>query len=150
MSSAPRPGRIHGSCVSHQGRGALIIGGSGSGKSSLALRLVALGAELVADDQVDLSVEGDHVVAASPEPIRGLLEVRGAGLLRVRTVDTTRLILAVDMDASTDARLPPLRQFCITSLCLPLIAGKNLPNLESLVMACLRQGDEPLFQDPDA
>ena len=42
---------LHASCVSINGNGVLICGSSGSGKSSLAINLIALGAELVADDR---------------------------------------------------------------------------------------------------
>ena len=45
---------LHGSAVAFGARGLLILGGSGSGKSSLALRLVQHGAALVADDRVEI------------------------------------------------------------------------------------------------
>ena len=125
------------------------LGPSGSGKSRATLDLLAHGATLVSDDQVHVEPRDGVLVARAPDPLRGLLEVRGAGLLRVATIPEARLILAVDLAARTEARLPPLRQFCITDLCVPLIAGENLPNLVSLVMACLRYGDEPLIRDPD-
>jgi len=42
---------LHASCVCLEGRAVLIRGASGSGKSGLALQLIALGAALVADDR---------------------------------------------------------------------------------------------------
>src|SRR3954464_16020561 len=71
--------RMHGSCVSRNGEAVLLIGPSGSGKSDLVLRLLAQGFELVADDQVDLA-DG---AASPPEPLAGLLEVRGLGIVRL-------------------------------------------------------------------
>ena len=45
---------MHATCVHINGSGVLIVGRSGSGKSSLAIKLLALGAKLVADDQCKL------------------------------------------------------------------------------------------------
>ena len=44
MSREPETINLHASAVALDGRGALILGASGSGKSGLALRLMALGA----------------------------------------------------------------------------------------------------------
>ena len=44
---------LHASCIAVHGRGVLILGPSGAGKSSLALQLMALGADLVADDMIE-------------------------------------------------------------------------------------------------
>ena len=57
---------IHGTCVAIGGAGALLLGPSGSGKSDLALRLIDQGAELVADDRVELRVAGAQVLASAP------------------------------------------------------------------------------------
>ena len=59
---------VHASCVTVQGRGVLITGASGSGKSALALSLMALGADLVADDRVILSLDRGRVMASAPVP----------------------------------------------------------------------------------
>ncbi len=64
----------HASCVAYGGRGVLILGASGRGKSALALRLMALGAVLVADDRTDLCREGDSVMARAPDAIKGMIE----------------------------------------------------------------------------
>ncbi|HEY3778477.1 MAG TPA: hypothetical protein VGL35_10510 [Rhizomicrobium sp.] len=84
---------IHGSCVivgragepfgAPADTGVLLLGESGAGKSDLALRLVALGAILVADDRCDLFVSGGALRARAPGSIRGLMEVRGVGLVRL-------------------------------------------------------------------
>ena len=149
MTADPAQDRVHGTCVAFEGRGALLVGSSGSGKSGLALDLMAYGASLVADDQVLLTTKEGDLWATAPDAVRGMIEARGAGLVRVRVETRAKLAFVVDLDSETDARLPQPRQFCITDTCLPLIAGKNLPNLGSLVMACLRYGDVPLIRDPD-
>lgn len=63
--------------------GVLLVGASGSGKSDLALRLIAAGAELVADDRSDLFVRRGSLYAKAPARLAGLLEVRGIGILEL-------------------------------------------------------------------
>ena len=58
-----------------------MIGPSGAGKSALALQLLALGAELVADDRTDIIRQGDHLIADVPQAIAGMIEARGMGIL---------------------------------------------------------------------
>ncbi|PJK27772.1 HPr kinase/phosphorylase [Minwuia thermotolerans] len=74
---------LHATCVEVDGVAVLFEGPSGSGKSDLALRLVAEGARLIADDRTALSAAGGRLRARAPEPIRGFLEVRGLGIVRL-------------------------------------------------------------------
>jgi len=144
------PGALwHASCVAYHDRGVLILGASGSGKSALALALIALGAELVADDRVWLDAAGGALVARAPERIRGLIEARGVGLVNLTARAEARIALAVDLDAQTAERLPDLREFCITAACVPLIAGKNKPNLHHILMSWLRTGTYPILVTPE-
>ena len=59
-----------------------IRGASGSGKSDLALRLIANGAELIGDDQVELEKRQENVFAGAVEAIRGHDEQAEAGARR--------------------------------------------------------------------
>ena len=72
---------LHASCVALDGRGVLILGRSGAGKSSLALELMALGARLVADDRTVLHADDGAPVASCPPAILGKIEARGVGIL---------------------------------------------------------------------
>ncbi len=78
---------VHGTVIALETAGAdwcgvLLRGPSGSGKSDLALRMIAGGARLVADDQVRVSIDAaGRVLAAPPASLRGMLEVRGLGLI---------------------------------------------------------------------
>lgn len=89
--------RLHASCVSIGSGGVLLVGKSGSGKSDLALRLMAKGAMLVADDQVILRAEGDRLIASVDESIRGLLEIRGVGLVRYPVANNVPVRLVVEL-----------------------------------------------------
>ena len=126
-------GLCHGSCVDVDGAGVLILGASGSGKSSLVIELLALGARLVGDDQVQLSAASDGIRACGPERLRGLVEFRHVGLLQAKPVAETTLKLVVDLDQPEPDRLPPHRNVTIDKFVLQLIFGKDVPHL---AMAC--------------
>lgn len=97
---------VHATTVSVEGRGLLIIGPSGSGKSALALQLIALGAKLVADDRTILSKGPDGLLANCPIAIQGMIEARGMGILQLPFVDTSPICLAVDLGQTEKDRLP--------------------------------------------
>lgn len=98
---------VHGTCVAFGTAGILLRGPSGSGKSDLALRLIAAGASLVADDQVMLDDVGDSVIACAPPALAGLLEVRGLGIVRMTPGPPVRLWLVADLSTPDGvARMP--------------------------------------------
>jgi len=94
--------RMHGSCVSRNGNAVLVVGPPGSGKSDLALRLLARGFDLVADDQVDIC---DGIVSC-PVELAGLLEARGLGIVRLPYCKQANLALIIELGGAT-VRLPP-------------------------------------------
>ena len=96
--------RVHASCIAFEGRGVLLRGPSGSGKSDLALRAVEAGAELVADDLVMLGLRGGQVWAGPLPQAGGRLEVRGVGIVRLPALDGAPLVLIADLAAPE--RLP--------------------------------------------
>ena len=115
---------IHASCVSWQDKGILILGQSGSGKSDLSLRLIQeYDALLVADDRVDLNVSHETIVASSPQPLVGMLEVRGIGILKPPHVDRTSLDIVVELvsDPKKVDRLPHEEYWGFGGIKLPLI-----------------------------
>lgn len=105
---------IHASAVAVGSSGLLICGRSGAGKSSLALELIALGANLVADDQVLLTEKDGGLLMSAPPSIDGMIEARGLGLISVPTQPAWACFL-VDMDKTETDRLPELRETVIRS-----------------------------------
>lgn len=77
---------IHGVLVDVHGVGVLITGESGIGKSETALELIKRGHRLVADDAVEVVKIGDRLSGRAPEVVRHLLEIRGLGILDIRTL----------------------------------------------------------------
>ncbi|WP_424932833.1 HPr kinase/phosphorylase [Amaricoccus macauensis] len=132
---------LHASAVSMEGRGLLVLGKSGAGKSGLALRLMALGARLVSDDRVILEARADGVLmATAPGQIAGLIEARGVGLLQVDPVSSARIVLAVDLDTRPEARLPQDRCITIMGCELELISGRDVPNMDAILAILLQEG----------
>ncbi|WP_439599420.1 HPr kinase/phosphorylase [Falsiroseomonas sp.] len=120
---------LHGSCVALDEQGVLILGPSGSGKSDLVLRLLGRGWDLVADDQVELAVEGDALRASAPAPLRGLLEIRGLGLMQdLPTVQDIPLRLVAQLlpEGAALARLPEPSSYQALGLTLPMVALHGL------------------------
>ncbi len=74
---------MHGVFLSIHGKGVIIKGDSGIGKSEIALDLIQRGHILIADDCVELSHVGNTIVGKSPEVLSNLLEIRGIGVIDV-------------------------------------------------------------------
>ncbi|MGR3496562.1 HPr kinase/phosphorylase [Citreimonas sp.] len=117
----PQPATLHASAVALNGRGLLIRGASGSGKSGLALQLMALGASLVSDDRTVVSRAGAQVRLNAPDTIRGRIEARGVGILNADAVRDATLVAVVDLDTPEAERLPPHRVTDILGVAVALI-----------------------------
>ncbi len=99
--------RMHATCVALGRAAVLLRGPSGAGKSDLALRLIDAGARLVADDQVELAVEGGRLVARAPAAIAGKMEVRGVGIVPAPALTEAPVALIADLvPAGAAERLP--------------------------------------------
>jgi len=134
---------MHGVFMDILGLGVLITGESGLGKSELGLELISRGHGLVADDAVDFARLGpDYIEGRCPVILRNLLEVRGLGLLDIRTIfgETAvrrklKLRLIVQLVRRNDGefeRLPLDAQFIdvlgtqIRTVKIQVAAGRNL------------------------
>lgn len=107
---------VHGTCVAFGRTGALLRGPSGAGKSDLALRFIFLARRgpaaleaplLVADDQVLVARSERGLVAQAPSSLRGLLEVRGIGIVEVKPAPEADLVLLVDLVAPDQVERMP-------------------------------------------
>ena len=92
---------IHGVLVDVYGVGVLIMGESGIGKSEAALELIKRGHRLVTDDVVEIrKVSDDTLVGTAPDITRHLIELRGIGIVDVKTlygVQSVRETQAIDL-----------------------------------------------------
>ena len=120
------------------GRGVLILGASGAGKSGLALRLIAQGARLVADDRVVLSRRGARLIARAPATLAGLIEARGVGILALPPLQEAEVALAVDLDRAAAARMPQQDTIAYLGVSVELISGRGVPNLDAVLTVFLQ------------
>lgn len=136
----------HGVLLDVLGMGVLITGESGVGKSELALELISRGHGLVADDVVELRRIGPETLEGFCPPIlRDYLEVRGLGLLNIRTIfgetavrrrKNMKLIVHLERSSGSDIssveRLPlsnlneDILNVNIRKVTIPVAAGRNL------------------------
>lgn len=129
---------IHASCVAVNGRGVLIIGASGTGKSALALQLIAYGADLIADDQTQITLQDQQLIASCPARLSGMIEARGVGLLHSTPSASAILALVVDLDQTETHRLPPKRITSLLGLSLPLVLGVKSNHFPASVLCYLK------------
>lgn len=135
----------HGVFLDVLGMGVLITGASGVGKSELALELISRGSGLIADDVVELHRVGPETIEGRcPMLLRDFLEVRGLGVLNIRTIfgeaalrPRKNLKLIVHLERPGADLVPlerlPLRPGAedimgvdIVKVTVPVSAGRNL------------------------
>lgn len=123
---------IHGTVISYQGMGCVLTGAPGVGKSRLAQEAIALGARLVADDRVQLTVQSGLLVAAAPAPLMGILEMRGIGIIRVGDALARQVLhLVVELDPTADAPLPEPDQVELQGITLPRLRLAPPPRISA-------------------
>ena len=100
---------IHATLVVLNGKGVLLTGKSGSGKSDLALRMIVEHqAQLVADDRVDLILKNGKLYGSAPEQLLGKLEIRNVGICEFPAVNEVEISLYVELcdDKKNIERMP--------------------------------------------
>jgi HPr kinase/phosphorylase len=137
---------VHGCLVDVQGIGVMVQGDSGSGKSEAVIGLLQRGASLVADDVVELyHITPQTLEARCPEMLKDFLEVRGLGMLNIRTIfgetavrTRKNLKLIVQLERPVQGQVPGLERLplhattdeimgvAIRKVQLPVAAGRNL------------------------
>jgi HPr kinase/phosphorylase len=126
--------------------GVLITGASAIGKSELALELISRGNGLVADDIVELyRISPDTIEGRCPTVLREFLEVRGIGVLNIRTIfgetavrPRKLLKLMVNLEDHSDEQFSELDRLQVDAtyqeilgvpirkVTIPVAAGRNL------------------------
>jgi len=143
---------IHASCVAIGNHGVLLLGPSGAGKSDLALRLIDGGAKLVADDRTLLFLAKGVLHAKAPASIRGLLEIRGVGIVKLPLRSNVKIALVVRLGRE-GARLPshgvyrPPAALAPTTLPPQIGLDARFASTPAKIRAALAAFSQGLFQD---
>jgi len=137
---------LHGVFLDVLEMGVLITGASAIGKSELALELISRGNGLVADDIVELyRISPDTIEGRCPAVLRDFLEVRGIGVLNIRTIfgetavrprKLLKLIVHLEDHSNeafseldrlkVDANFQEVLGVPIRRVTIPVAAGRNL------------------------
>ena len=143
---------IHASCVAIGAQGVLLLGKSGAGKSDLALRLIDDGAILVADDRTILFTRRGALCARAPGSIKGLLEIRGLGIVELKSRPNVKVSLVVQLGREGE-RLPVHRLYrpppplCVTAAPPQIALNGTYPSAPAKVRAALAAFSKGLFRD---
>ncbi len=131
---------LHATCVAFDAKAIVITGRSGSGKSSLALQLISLGAVLVSDDQTRITRVDGMVVAHAPCRLAGVIEARGIGLLQVPYQQDALVQLVVDLDGDAPSRLPERREINLLGNMIDTIYKVDGPHFPMALKALVLGG----------
>lgn len=130
--------RLHASAAAWCGRGILVRGVSGAGKSALIAELLAAGAHLVADDLVQIERRQGRLYA-TPVAETGLIELRGNGIFRLATTVGVPVTLCVELAVEIGSeRLPAVATARIAGVELPrLQLGRDAPAAVAQILIAL-------------
>lgn len=134
---------LYGVMLDIYGKGVMITGKSGLGKSEVALDLIKRGHMLVADDRVDCVRVHNDIICTAPKLLKKRLEIRGLGIVDVMRLfgansflDKTKLDFIIDLEKPCDMgevdRLNPINEMRdvlgvqIPKLVIPVTEGKTL------------------------
>ena len=128
---------VHGTAVSIDGKGLLILGQSGSGKSQLALALITHGAKLISDDQVILVNTESEITLSAPKSISGKIEARFVGILKMPVL-IAPLYLVIDLDQKELDRLPKKKFVTYFNKKIPALNANGIKKLEYSLIPLLK------------
>ncbi len=126
------------------GKGVLLVGESGMGKSETALELIRRGHILIADDRVDVQHIHNKIFGHAPEIIKGMLEIRGIGIIDVekmfgasalgekKQIDLVIQLAQYDPESEYNRigdeaqRFTRVMDVLVPTVILPISAGRNV------------------------
>lgn len=135
---------ISGVLLNVYGKGVLLTGESGMGKSETALELIRDNQVLISDDRVDVQHMHNGIYGHAPEITKGLLEIRGIGIIDVEKMfgasvlgNSSKIDLVINMQkydseyaydrigGSEQAHFTNILNVMIPTIILPISAGRN-------------------------
>ncbi len=147
---------LHGVLLNVYGKGVLIVGESGMGKSEIALELIRRGHLLVADDRVDVARIHNKITGKAPELLDGMLEIRGIGIIDVEKMfggasllEETEIHLVIHLEkfvhgkeykrvGNEEEQVYPILDLNIPMIVLPVKEGRSMGVLIEAVVTNFR------------
>ncbi|WP_026389362.1 HPr(Ser) kinase/phosphatase [[Acholeplasma] multilocale] len=148
---------VHGSLVNIFGKGIMVIGQSGIGKSEITLELVKHNHLFVGDDRIILTNKGNKIFGKSHPILKNLVEVRGIGIIDVSKtngyqiiMDETPLDMVIELfkfgtngvdDSERIGREPALKNVLgvnVPHMKIPVSSGRNISNIIESAVAQLK------------
>jgi len=134
---------VHGSLSDINGVGVLLTGSSGMGKSETAIELINRGHRIIADDAVIVKKIRKELVGQAPERIKHFIEVRGLGIIDVKSMygvgavlesEYIDLVIKLDKDADlaeydrlgTNDDTYEILGIALPQISVPVLPGRNL------------------------
>ncbi len=131
---------MHATSVYINGKGIIIFGKSGAGKSNLAIKLISFGAKLISDDQTQLELNKNKIFLRKPDTTPNFIEARGIGLIEVPQVTSAELFCFVKITEIELKRLPYEKQKYCFGKKVKMIEFNPSYNNESSLFLGLRYG----------
>jgi len=131
---------LHASSVEIDGKGVVILGKSGSGKSNLAIKLISMGAKLISDDQTYFKLKDNKIIISKPKTTPNFIEARGIGLIKTPMVMSAKLFCFVNITNIELERLPyEEKKYCFGKK-IKMVGFNPTYNNESALFLSLRYG----------
>ena len=130
---------IAATAISYKKHAILIQGSSGIGKSSLALQLIERGAILIGDDVVEIYLKNNKLYCKYKEKLKGVIEVRGLGLVSGLKVSRPVPVLCViRLHKTHTERLPKSKTVLLLNKKIPVFDFYACNTLEISVLYSIR------------
>ena len=131
---------LHATTVVISDRALVLAGRSGTGKSTLALQMMAYGALLLADDVTWLTGTDAGVEAYCPPTLLGQIEARGVGILNAQPCSPTLVSAIVDLGTPEQERLPPFRVMKLCGHDIPILHKPATSYLSEILIQYMKHG----------
>lgn len=144
---------IHGNLLEMYGKGVLIIGESGMGKSETTTELIKKGHLFVADDAVDCKKVFEKLIGMPSDISKGFMEVRGLGIINVARLfgiekikDYTHIDLIIELveykpnlhnfeRLGSEVKYKTINSVKLPYYLVPVTSGKKISDLIEVIVA---------------